>query len=880
VIHNMLYRIKGFLDSGNINRTQSMAMNLFLKELIQIVVSGAKILYWGVQKLKLEQFWQTASASTLKNGDMEITVIIDGKVKVVSEASIRRHLKLEDSDEKAATMPHDSPLLRVHSLRSDEGSMTLNELMVLCTTLSKKVETLESDLKRTKLTYGDAYTKLIMKVKKLEHKVKSRKARRRVRLVIYDDEDNKEDHSKHGRKIAQIEEDEGITLPDISTANVPISTASVEVSTASPEVKTAAESLVYIRRSAAKRKDKGKAIMKEAEPVQKNTKLQLEQERLGLEEALRLQEQLNEEERQRIAKVHEEASTFNAKEWDNIQAQIKADEELAHRKRKFAQQKAEQRRNKPINQAQQRTYMCNYIMYMGSHTIQQLKKLSFDEIKELFETTMNRVNTFTPMESDDTVPKVVAGSSKRDAEQELNQEIPEEGMNVEALQTKYPIIDWEVYTKDSRMDDLVELKRLFEPDDDDYLWKLQRYMHDPLKWRSYDTCVVHHVSTERGHDIFMLVEKNYPLTRALMTLMLSNKLQVDEYSVMAYELLRKIFILANRPRQYVKKGSTEDIGEDSAAPFDSHSTTIISQSSSSKPQKNKSRRKQRKDSGPTEPVTDEAHVSTPSYDPPQSGKDSMQLSKLMNLCTNLQEKVLDLEKAKTAQAKEIASLKKRVKQLEKRRKSRTLGLRRLRKVGSSSRVESSNDASLGAQEDASKQGRKIKDLDADAEVTLVDKTQEMNDDNLMFDTGVLEEQGIKFEKVVKEPVVSVATTTKSTTKSIPVSVVEVVTTVSASFEIPDELTLAQTLIEIKTAQPKPVTTAATIVTSVRPRSKGIIFHDQEEQVPTSTKTLSSLQSQLLQVKEKGKGKMVEPGVPLKKKDKVALDEEMARNIEA
>ncbi|GKD58765.1 hypothetical protein Tco_1296274, partial [Tanacetum coccineum] len=45
-----------------------------------------------------------------------------------------------------------------------------------------------------------------------------------------------------------------------------------------------------------------------------------------------------------------------------------------------------------------------------------------------------------------------------------------------------------------------------------------------------------------------------------------------------------------------------------------------------------------------------------------------------------------------------------------------------------SRVESSNDASLGAQEDASKQGRKIEDLDADAEVTLVKETQEMNDD--------------------------------------------------------------------------------------------------------------------------------------------------------
>ncbi|GJT39966.1 hypothetical protein Tco_0939831 [Tanacetum coccineum] len=88
--------------------------------------------------------------------------------------------------------------------------------------------------------------------------------------------------------------------------------------------------------------------------------------------------------------------------------------------------------------------------------------------------------------------------------------------------------------------------------------------------------------------------------------------------------------------------ATEDMGEDSAAPSYSHSTPIISQPSSSKPQKKKSRRKQRKDSAPTEPTTeetpDEAHISTPSYDPPQSGEDSMQLSDLMNLCTSLQEK--------------------------------------------------------------------------------------------------------------------------------------------------------------------------------------------------------------------------------------------------
>ncbi|GJY41363.1 putative ribonuclease H-like domain-containing protein, partial [Tanacetum coccineum] len=280
--------------------------------------------------------------------------------------------------------------------------------------------------------------------------------------------------------------------------------------------------------------------------------------------------------------------------------------------------------------------------------------------------------------------------------------------------------------------------------------------------------------------------------------------------------------------------ATEDMGEDSDAPTDSHSTPIHTQPSLSKPQKKKSRRKQRKESSPTEPIPDEAtnedHVDTPSCDPPQSGEDRMQLTELMDLCTQLQSRVLAQETTKSNQALEIESLKRRVKSLEKIRKSRTLGFKILRKVGSASRVESSNDVSLGAQEDASKQGRKIDDLDE-----------------------------IKFEKVVEELVFSVATTTKSipvsaanpvTTAGEVVTTANVeVTTASAPTTTIDELTMAQTLIEIK---------------------------------PSEFKTTSSPSqaSQLPQAKDKGKAKMVEPKKPLKKKDQIIMDEEVARNLEA
>ncbi|GJR44753.1 hypothetical protein Tco_1312856 [Tanacetum coccineum] len=161
----------------------------------------------------IQQFWGTTTARTTDDGEVEITASIDGQVKTITEASLRRHLKLEDSDgitslpnteifeqlalmgyvsdsarltfqkghfspqwrffihtilhsdeaaftsvdvdaggaattdigleagqgsgtmHKTPTRPHDSPLPRVYTLRSDEGSLQQNELMDLDTKL-------------------------------------------------------------------------------------------------------------------------------------------------------------------------------------------------------------------------------------------------------------------------------------------------------------------------------------------------------------------------------------------------------------------------------------------------------------------------------------------------------------------------------------------------------------------------------------------------------------------------------------------------------------------------------------------------------------------------------------------------------------------------
>ncbi|GKE90464.1 hypothetical protein Tco_1567939 [Tanacetum coccineum] len=98
--------------------------------------------------------------------------------------------------ERVPTPPRDSSLSRVHTLGSDEGSMTLQELTALCTTLTKKVESLEADLKQTKQVYGASYTKLIMKVKKLKKTVKTSHSRRRAKIVVLDDEEDSEDSFK------------------------------------------------------------------------------------------------------------------------------------------------------------------------------------------------------------------------------------------------------------------------------------------------------------------------------------------------------------------------------------------------------------------------------------------------------------------------------------------------------------------------------------------------------------------------------------------------------------------------------------------------------------------------------------------------------------
>nr|GEV56484.1 putative ribonuclease H-like domain-containing protein [Tanacetum cinerariifolium] len=156
--------------------------------------------------------------------------------------------------------------------------------------------------------------------------------------------------------------------------------------------------------------------------------------------------------------------------------------------------------------------------------------------------------------------------------------------------------------------------------------------------------------------------------------------------------------------------------------------------------------------------------------------------------TELQSRVLALETTKANRALEIESLKRRVKKLEKRANKRTHKLKRLYKIGFSKRIKSSDEASLSDQEDVSKQGRMIDDLDVYKELHC-------------------------------------------TTAGVEVSTAAITSQISM-----DEITLAKALIDIKTSKPK---------------AKGIVMQEPSE-TPTPTPIDSSQQPSKAKDKGKAK----------------------------
>ncbi|GKB83316.1 hypothetical protein Tco_0950211 [Tanacetum coccineum] len=272
---------------------------------------------------------------------------------------------------KSPTMPHDSPLPGGHTPGSDEGSMTLHELTVLCTKLSNKVDSLETELKQTKQTYGAALTKLIKKVKKLEQTVKTSQARRRAKIVVSDDEESSEDTSKQGRMIEDIDQDAGISLvtPTKVSSQEDQSEDQLGVLSAAKVLADAAKKNVntYTRRRRAVSTTGASMPISIAE---EQAKFNAEQEEL-------LTSNTTEDE------ANPPVADIN---WEDVEAQIQADEDLAQklleeerenlsieerarllvelinkRKKLQAAKRYKEIRNKPQTMSQQRkTHACHF----------------------------------------------------------------------------------------------------------------------------------------------------------------------------------------------------------------------------------------------------------------------------------------------------------------------------------------------------------------------------------------------------------------------------------------------------------------------------------------------------------------------------------------
>ncbi|GJU17978.1 hypothetical protein Tco_1145944 [Tanacetum coccineum] len=234
----------------------------------------------------------------------------------------------------------------------------------------------------------------------------------------------------------------------IEEPSVPVSTASalIKVSaatTTTATIPTPRKGIVIIELgtpttiiSSQQSQDKGKGIMikEPVKPKKKDVQIMLDEEA-----AKKLQAEFDEEER--LAREKDEANVALTEEWDDIQAKIEVDHELAQRlqaeeqeelsieekeklfqqllkkKRKhFAAKRAEEQRNKPPTKTQQKKTMITYLKNMEGWKHKDLKSKDFDFIKELFDKTFKRVNMFVDFRTD-----LVEDSSKR-AGEELEQE--------------------------------------------------------------------------------------------------------------------------------------------------------------------------------------------------------------------------------------------------------------------------------------------------------------------------------------------------------------------------------------------------------------------------------------------------------------------------
>ncbi|GKB97035.1 hypothetical protein Tco_0983172 [Tanacetum coccineum] len=369
-----------------------------------------------------------------------------------------------------------------------------------------------------------------------QEQVRSGKARKRARIVLSEYEDTAEDPSKQGRKIAQIDTDPTISLKklqlsllktlevvkkgekEISTADVPVSTVGAEVSTARHDVSTVAATLVYIRRSVSKAKDKGKTIMQEPEPPKKLKKrVQQEQERINFEAALELQRHINERE-----EVPAEATQSQTIDWSDP-----------------APLRYHALQNRPYSVAKVKKNMVVYLKNQARYKQCYFKGMKYEEIRPIFEKKTLARKRAGEKKSEESSKRQKNEEAAADYEQEKAElrlwlkvaQDDEESVNPEILSTKYPIVDWEHQLLGQMGGKDFKVYKLTRADGSaSYHGNIQAFLRR-LYREDLSTLYI---------LINMLVEKKYPLMKDLLEKMLNLQLEAEEESTMAFELLKFI----------------------------------------------------------------------------------------------------------------------------------------------------------------------------------------------------------------------------------------------------------------------------------------------------------------------------------------------------
>ncbi|GKA58225.1 hypothetical protein Tco_0757413 [Tanacetum coccineum] len=169
-----------------------------------------------------------------------------------------------------------------HPHVAEARTMTVDDLLHLVHKLITKVDSLETELKQTKLTLGKALVKLVKKVKKMEDVLE----RSNVVLPASEDEDA-EISSKHGRNLQEEGLDEMVRniIKDKSEVfKTPTQSKTLEDEDISPTTLEAAKTLSKVASQRSKSVDKGKTYKRRKESKGKDISTGFEDISTGFED--------------------------------------------------------------------------------------------------------------------------------------------------------------------------------------------------------------------------------------------------------------------------------------------------------------------------------------------------------------------------------------------------------------------------------------------------------------------------------------------------------------------------------------------------------------------------------------------------------------------